>query len=111
MKVETYLFGSVEVSPEKVISFPDGLVAFPDAKRFMLAHEVDQGRPSSFTLQSLDDPMLALQIVDPATLDLAGGFDCLRITTGASNVANITSARIITFPTYPGTPQSSARVN
>ena len=50
-------------------------------------------------------------VVDPANLDLAGGFDCLRINTGASNVANITSARVIVSPTYPQTPQSSVRVN
>ena len=50
-------------------------------------------------------------VVDPATLDLAGGFDCLRITTGASNAANITAARVLVFPTYPQTPQSSIRVN
>jgi hypothetical protein len=50
-------------------------------------------------------------VVDPATLDLAGGFDALRINTGASNVANITSARVIIAPTYPQTPQSSVRVN
>jgi hypothetical protein len=34
MKVETYLFGSVEVSPEKVITFPNGLVAFEDNNAF-----------------------------------------------------------------------------
>jgi hypothetical protein len=50
-------------------------------------------------------------VIDPATLDLAGGFDCLRVTTGASNAANITSARVILLPTYPQTPQSSARIN
>jgi len=50
-------------------------------------------------------------VIDPAKLDLAGGFDCLRINTGASNVANLTSARIILLPTYPQTPQSSARIN
>jgi hypothetical protein len=50
-------------------------------------------------------------VIDPATLDLAGGFDCLRVTTGASNAANITSARVILTPTYAQTPQSSARVN
>jgi hypothetical protein len=42
---------------------------------------------------------------------VAGGFDCLRVTTGASNAANITSARIITCPKYPGTPQSSIRAD
>lgn len=50
-------------------------------------------------------------VVDPATLDLAGGFDCLRINTGASNVANLTAARVILLPTYAQTPQSSARVD
>ncbi len=68
MKVETYLFGAVEVSPEKVITFPTGLVGFEQCQRFMLAHEEDKGQPASFTLQSLDDPGLALQIVDPTTL-------------------------------------------
>lgn len=68
MKVETYLFGSVEVSPEKVITFPSGLVGFEESKRFMLAHEDDKGEAVSFTLQSLDDPNLAFQIVDPSTL-------------------------------------------
>lgn len=68
MKVDTYLFGAVEVSPEKIISFPNGLVAFENNKRFTLVHEEGQGDPVSFTLQSLDDPTLAFQIVDPATL-------------------------------------------
>lgn len=68
MKVETYLFGAVEVSPEKVIAFPNGLVGFEQNKRFMLVHEEGNTQPSSYTLQSLDDPALALQIVDPVTL-------------------------------------------
>lgn len=68
MKVETYLFGAIEVSPEKIIEFPNGLVGFEQNKRFMLVHEEDKAQPSSYTLQSLDDPTLALQIVDPVTL-------------------------------------------
>lgn len=68
MKVETYLFGSVDVSPEKIINFPNGLVAFEDKKRFTLIHEECDGEPASFTLQSLDDPGLAFQIVDPGSL-------------------------------------------
>lgn len=68
MKVDTYLFGAVEVSPEKVITFPEGLVAFEGSKRFMLAHEDNSDHPSSYTLQSLDDPGLAFQIVDPTSI-------------------------------------------
>ncbi len=68
MKVETYLFGSVEISPEKVINFPDGLVGFESNKRYMIAHEESETPRVSYTLQSLDDPMLAFQIIDPAAL-------------------------------------------
>lgn len=68
MKVDTYLFGELEVSPEKVITFPNGLVAFEDAKRFTLIHEEQEAVPNTFTLQSLDDPALAFQIVDPTDL-------------------------------------------
>jgi flagellar assembly factor FliW len=81
MKVDTYLFGAVEVSPEKIISFPNGLVAFENNKRFTLVHEEGQGDPVSFTLQSLDDPTLAFQIVDPATL----GFNYELVLSDAEN--------------------------
>jgi hypothetical protein len=50
--------------------------------------------------------------VDPSTLDLANGFDCLRITTGASNVANITQAiAILHDPRYAQTTPPSAVVD
>ncbi|MGL5632417.1 MAG: flagellar assembly protein FliW [Azovibrio sp.] len=69
MKVETFLFGTVEVQPEQVFEFRDGLVSFEDCKQFMLIHETDTGgEPVSFTLQSLDNPAVALQIIDPVTL-------------------------------------------
>lgn len=66
MKFETYLFGSVEIDPEKIITFPNGLVGFESCKRYTLVQEGEPG--TSFTLQSLDDPALAFQIVDPTTL-------------------------------------------
>ncbi|WP_306607499.1 flagellar assembly protein FliW [Azonexus sp.] len=68
MKVETYLFGAIEVSPEKTLSFPNGLFAFENNKNFTLVHEEGKGDPASFTLQSLDDPSVAFQIIDPTTL-------------------------------------------
>lgn len=68
MKVETYLFGGVEVNPEQIINFPDGIAAFENNKRFMLIHEADKGEPVSFTLQSLDDSNVAFQIIDPASV-------------------------------------------
>ena len=36
--------------------------------------------------------------IDPSKLDTAGGFDCISVTTGASNVANITAVEVICVP-------------
>ncbi len=68
MQVQTYLFGNVEVAPEHVIHFPLGLVGFDQLRQFMLVHESDKGEPASFTLQSLEDPSLAFQIIDPTVI-------------------------------------------
>lgn len=68
MQVETYLFGAVEIPPEKVITFPNGLFAFENNKKFTLVHEEGKAEPTSFTLQSLEDPAVAFQIMDPTAL-------------------------------------------
>lgn len=50
--------------------------------------------------------------IDPASLDVAGGFDCIRVITGASNVANITEAEYILTPLrYPAATPPSAVVD
>jgi hypothetical protein len=41
--------------------------------------------------------------IDPASLDQANGFDCVKVATGASNAANITSVLYFGTPLrYPG---------
>ena len=49
--------------------------------------------------------------IDPAYLDQANGFDCIALSTGASNAANITSAMLIGVPRYPGPSQPSTLVD
>lgn len=68
MNVSTYLFGQVEVDPDRVINFPRGLVGFENQQRYLLVHETGNEAPVSFTLQSLDDPALAFQIIEPAAM-------------------------------------------
>ncbi|MDR0997049.1 MAG: flagellar assembly protein FliW [Zoogloeaceae bacterium] len=69
MKTNTYLFGEIDVDPAKVLEFPRGLANFEQQTRYMLIHEPGTGNdPVSYTLQSLDDPTLALQLIDPAAL-------------------------------------------
>lgn len=50
--------------------------------------------------------------VDAASLDQANSFDCLRLSTGASNVANLTQAiAYLMDPRYPQATPPSARVD
>ena len=54
----------LDIAPEQVIQFPEGLPGFEDLHRFGL---FDQGTDAVlFTLQSLDDPAVAFTVADPA---------------------------------------------
>lgn len=68
MNIDTPHSGSIEVAPDRVIEFPNGLAGFEDCRRFSLFHpESDkEGPPKFFILQSLDDPAVAFNIADPA---------------------------------------------
>ena len=58
MHSETVRFGPVEYDPRDVIQFPEGIVPFANAHRFLIIRREDEA-PFSW-LQSLDDPGLAL---------------------------------------------------
>lgn len=67
MQIDTYLFGKVEVSEEALLNFPEGLPGFEHCKSFALIHESTNPAPTSFTMQSVDDPQVAFQIADPTS--------------------------------------------
>lgn len=64
MDVRTTRFGIVEVGAERVISFNNGLLGFPEHKTFCLLQPGDDA--CFFWLQSIDDPDLAFVVTDPA---------------------------------------------
>lgn len=63
--VNTSRFGSLVVSPEAVVSFPDGLLGFAGARRFVAVPHGPAGSPFVW-LQSLERPDLAFLLVPPA---------------------------------------------
>lgn len=63
VQVASDRFGVVEIDDDRVLSFPDGLLGFPDARRFALVDSHDTG--TYFWLQSVDDPALAFLTVAP----------------------------------------------
>ena len=62
-----------------------------------------QPEAASFTTDAALKKKLVVFEIDPAkVLDVANDFDCLRVTTGASNAANITSALLLVQPRHQG---------
>lgn len=56
---------------------------------------------AGFTPDAALKTKLVIIEIDPMELDFANGFDCIALTTGASNVANLTSAILEIETKYP----------
>lgn len=65
MQCRSTRFGTCDVQPDAVLTFPGGILGFPDCRRYViLDHDTDA--PFKW-LQSLDEPGLAFVILDPAS--------------------------------------------
>ena len=65
MKLATRIFGEVEIDDSKVISFPNGIIGFPDLKKFILMFDEEKGTDTIKWLQSIDEPSFAMPVMDP----------------------------------------------
>ena len=66
MTIETRIFGEVTIDDNKIICFENGIVGFPDLKKFALIHDSEQGNNAGIRwMQSLDEPAFAMPVMDP----------------------------------------------
>ena len=65
MKLITRIFGAIEIEDDKIITFPKGIIGFPDMTLFALMHDKDKDSNAIRWLQSLDDPVFAMPVMDP----------------------------------------------
>ncbi|MBR1702226.1 MAG: flagellar assembly protein FliW [Lachnospiraceae bacterium] len=66
MKIQTRAFGEVEIAEDKILTFENGIIGFPDMKRFTLIHDEEKGVGAGIRfLQSLDEPGFAMPVMDP----------------------------------------------
>lgn len=63
MEIETRDFGKKEITEEQIISFPDGIYAFEDAKRFALIAPKENEYP--MWLQCIDNLRPCFIVFDP----------------------------------------------
>lgn len=66
MKVNTKIFGEVDILEERMITFSGGIIGFPDLKQFALIYDADKGTDSGIRwLQSIQEPGFAMPVMDP----------------------------------------------
>ena len=65
MKINTRVFGEVDIEESKILTFPGGIVGFPDMTRFTLIHDEEKGSKSIKWMQSVDEPNFAMPVMDP----------------------------------------------
>ncbi|MED9904692.1 MAG: flagellar assembly protein FliW [Lachnospiraceae bacterium] len=66
MKVNTRIFGEVDIENEKIIEFPGGIIGFPQLTKFALIHNEEKGVGAGIRwLQSMQEEGFAMPVMDP----------------------------------------------
>lgn len=66
MKINTRMFGEIEISEDKILTFENGIIGFPDLKNFTLIYDEEKGSKVELRfLQSLDEPGFAMPVMSP----------------------------------------------
>lgn len=66
MKVNTRVFGEIDIEEEKIITFPGGIIGFPELTQFTLIHDEEKGVGAGIRwLQSMQEPGFAMPVMDP----------------------------------------------
>lgn len=70
MKITSPVVGEMDVSADRVITFPSGLPGFEQCHQFTLVHAAGNDTPQLFLLQCLDDAEVVFTVTTPDVLGL-----------------------------------------
>ena len=68
MTTETRLFGKIDISEDRIITFTTGMMGFEDYKKYTLISDAENENGSIMWLQSLEEPELAFPVIDPVKI-------------------------------------------
>jgi flagellar assembly factor FliW len=108
MLINTVNFGALEVPEDKIITFKEGLPGFPQIHRFAIL-ELDELKPFQY-LQALDDPPIALFVINPFVIDPTYEFRLTESDMEDVNSKNSTELAVYAVATIPDDP-SQATLN
>lgn len=64
MEYNTKFFGKIDVADDKMINFPEGILGFPDLKKFALMFDSEKSSPTGLNFMvSLDEPAFMMPVV------------------------------------------------
>lgn len=71
MKADTRLFGEIDIAEDKIITLENGMIGFPEFRRFALIYDEEKGIDASSVMwfQSMDDPHTAFPVMQPNTVN------------------------------------------
>ena len=104
IKVKTTRFGEIEVADEETIKLPNGLIGFPELKRFIL---LDHDKDSPFKwLQSLDDGSIAFVLINPLLFKNNYSVEVTEAEVSDLDLTSEEDAVISVIITMPSNPQN-----
>ena len=69
MLVNTKIFGEIDIDEAKIINMENGIIGFPNLKRFALVYDEEKKGESSISwLQSIDEGAFALPVMNPTVV-------------------------------------------
>jgi len=99
LKVKSSRFGEVEVPADRVITLPQGMIGFPQLRRYVLIRHRDDS--PFFWLQSLEAAELAFVVVNPLLFDAAYKFTLSNAETKLLNAEDPSQIQVWVVVTIP----------
>ncbi|MBR3607714.1 MAG: flagellar assembly protein FliW [Lachnospiraceae bacterium] len=66
MKVNSRIFGEIEIDDSKIINFPSGIIGFPEMTDFAIIYDEEKGKNAPIRwMQSIQEAEFALPVMDP----------------------------------------------
>ena len=68
MKANTRLFGEIDIQEDKIVTLEQGIIGFPELKKFTLIYDSEKGDDSDTIMwfQSLDEPQFEMPVMQPS---------------------------------------------
>ncbi|MBI3599692.1 MAG: flagellar assembly protein FliW [Nitrospinae bacterium] len=102
MQINTLRFGNIEIDKNDIITVPEGIIGFPDIKRYVI---LDMGEDTPFKLfQAVDEPTVGFIIINPVLFKHDYMVKVRKedlYSLSAENINEIVTMVIVTIPEDP----------